>query len=74
VLKSCGLEMELAEVKGTLQKESDEHDGLRVVIRLICEDLGVALVQEASSLAVRSLWIIDRAREIARRAVRFGVQ
>ena len=31
VVKIRGLEMELSEVKDTLQKESDEHDNLRIV-------------------------------------------
>ena len=32
VVKSRGIEKELGEVKDTLQKESDEHDNLRVAI------------------------------------------
>ena len=32
VVKSCGLEKELSEVKDTLQKESDEHDNLLATI------------------------------------------
>ena len=32
VVKSRGMEKELSEVKDTLQKESDEHDNLRVVV------------------------------------------
>jgi hypothetical protein len=41
VVKSYGLEKELSEVKGSLQKESDEHDDLHVVIELVYDDLGV---------------------------------
>jgi hypothetical protein len=61
VLKRRDLETELAEAKGTLQKESNKHKGLCVAIGLVCEDLRVALAQEVSSLAVRSLRITDRA-------------
>ena len=32
VVKSRGLEKELSEVNNTLQKESDEHDNLRVAV------------------------------------------
>ena len=39
---SAGLGMELAEVRGTLQAESDEHDLLRVAIKVVFDDLGVA--------------------------------
>jgi hypothetical protein len=74
VVKSRGLEKELSEVKGSLQKESDEHDDLRVAVGLVCDDLEVIPLEETSSLAVHSLRIMDRAQEIARRAVRFGVQ
>jgi hypothetical protein len=73
-MKSCGLEKELFEVKGSLQKESDEHDDLRVAIGLVCDNLGVTPSEETSSLVVRSLRITDRAREMTRHAVRFGVQ
>jgi len=42
VMKSQGLEKELGEVKASLLKESDEHDTLRVVIQLVCDDLKLA--------------------------------
>ena len=32
VMKSCGLEKKLGEVKASLLKESDEHDILRVAV------------------------------------------
>jgi hypothetical protein len=35
VVKNCGLEKDLSEVKDSLQKESDEHDTLRVVVGLV---------------------------------------
>jgi hypothetical protein len=43
VMKSHGLEKELAEAKGSLQKESDDHDDLRVAIGLVYDDLRVTL-------------------------------
>ena len=43
VVKSRGLEKELSEVKDTLQKESDEHDNLRVTVQLVCYELKLAL-------------------------------
>jgi hypothetical protein len=39
VVNSHNLEKELAEVKDTLQKESDEHDTLRITIGVVCNDL-----------------------------------
>ena len=72
-MKSCGLEKELSEVKDTLQKESNEYNNLRVIVQLVCDELELALEQETSSLAVRATWITDRARDMARGALRFGV-
>ena len=59
VVKSRGLEKELSEVKDTLQKESEEHDNLRVAIQLVCDELELAPEQETSSLAVRTTRIMD---------------
>ena len=42
VVKSRGLEKELSEVKDTVQKESDEHDSLYVVVQLVCDELELA--------------------------------
>ena len=39
---SAGLGMELAEVRGILQAESDEHDLLRAAVGVVFDDLGVA--------------------------------
>jgi hypothetical protein len=74
VVKSRGLKKELSKVKGSLQKESDEHDDLRVAVRLVCDDLGLTPLEETSSLTVCSLRIMERAREMTRHALRFGVQ
>ena len=53
-MKSYGLEKELSKVKDTLQKESDEHDNLRVAVQLVYDELELALEQETSSLVVRA--------------------
>ena len=73
VMKSRGLEKELDEVKASLLKESDKHDTLRVTVQLVFDDLELDPEQEMSSLVVRVVWIMDRAREIARDALRFGI-
>ena len=73
VLKSRGLEKELDEVKASLLKESDEHDTLHVAIQLVYDNLELALEQETSSLAVRAVRLTDRACEIVRDTLRFGV-
>jgi hypothetical protein len=59
VVKSRGLERELTEVKDSLLKESDEHDGLRIAIQLVYDDLELAPAQETSSLVVHAIWIMD---------------
>ena len=73
VVKSRGLEKELSEVKDTLQKESDEHDNLRIAVQLVCNELKLALEQETSSLMVRATWIMDQACDMARGVLCFGV-
>ena len=52
---SAGLGMELVEVRGTLQAESDEHDLLRAIVGVVFDDLGVAQLEETSSLAARAV-------------------
>ena len=44
VMKSRNLEKELDKIKATLLKESEEHDALRVAVRLVCSDLELASV------------------------------
>jgi hypothetical protein len=73
VVKSHDLEKELSEVNDTLQKESDEHDNLRVVVQLVCNELELASEQETNSLAVHATRITDGARDMARGVLRFGV-
>ena len=73
VVKSHGLEKELSEVKDTLQKESDEHDNLCIAVQLVCDELEVVPEQETSSLVVHATQITDRAHDMARGALRFGI-
>ena len=44
VTKSHSLEKELVQVKATLLKESEEHDALRIIVQLVCNDLELAPV------------------------------
>ena len=60
-------------MKDTLQKESDEHDNLRVAIQLVCDELKLALEQETSSLAVCATRLMGRACDLARDALHFGI-
>ena len=73
VMKSHSLEKELDEVKASLLKESDEHDSLRVAVQLIFDNLELAPEQEMSSYMVCAIQIMDRACEIARDALCFGI-
>jgi len=54
--------MELAEVRGILQAESDEHDLLRATVRVVFDDLGVVRPEETSSLVARAVDITVRVR------------
>ena len=73
VVKTHGLDKEFSEVKDTVQKESDEHDNLRVTVQLVCNELELAPEQESNSLMVRATQIMDRARDMARSALHFGI-
>ena len=44
VTKSRSLEKELGEIKAILLKESEEHDALRIIVQLVCNDLELAPV------------------------------
>jgi hypothetical protein len=74
VVKSRDLEKELSEVKDSIQKENNKHETLRVTVRVVCNDLLLGPSQETSSLVVRTLQITDRACEITRHTLCFGVQ
>ena len=41
-MKSHSLEKELSKVKDTLQKESGEHDNLRIAVQLVCDEVELA--------------------------------
>jgi hypothetical protein len=58
---------------GSLQKEHDEQEALRVTIVLACDDLSMTLEQEGSSLVVRATRLVDRVLEATRLALGFGV-
>ena len=73
VVKSRGLEKEFSEVKDTIQKESDKHDNLCVIVELVYDELKLASKQETSSLTIHATWIIDQAHDMARDALHFGV-
>jgi transcriptional regulator NrdR family protein len=73
VVKSRGLE-ELSKVKGSLQKDSNEHDDLRAAVGMVCDNLRVTPPEEVSSLAVCALRITELASEMMWHALRFGVQ
>ena len=73
VVKSHGLEKELSEVKDTLQKESDEHNNMCVTVQLVYDELELAPEQETSLFAVHTIRIMDRACDMARGTLRFGI-
>jgi hypothetical protein len=73
VVKSRGLEKELSKVKGSPQKESDKHDDLRIAVGLVYDNLRVTPLEETSLLAVHSLQIMERAREMTQHTLRFGI-
>ena len=61
---SARLGTELAEVRGILQAESDEHDLLRAVVGVVFDDLGVARPEETGSLAARAADITAWVRQL----------
>ena len=72
-MKSRNLEKELDKIKATLLKENEEHDALGVVVQLVCSDLKLVPAQETSLFVVHAVRIMDWAHDIARDALRFGV-
>ena len=72
-MKSRVLEKELGKVKASLLKESNEHDALCITVQLVFDDLELVPKAETSSYAVRVVRIMDRAREITREVLCFGV-
>ena len=61
---SVGLGTELAEVRGTLQVESDQHDLLCSTIVVVCDDLQVAQEEGTSSLSTHSTGITARVGQL----------
>jgi hypothetical protein len=80
VMAWAGLEDKLTEevvksreLGGSLQKEHDEHEALRVTVGLAYDDLSLTPKQEGISLVVRATWIVNLACETMRLALSFGV-
>jgi hypothetical protein len=80
IMAWAGLEDKLIEevvksrdLGGSLLKEHDEHEAMRIAISLSCDDLSLTLEQEGSSIAVRVTWLTDRAHETARLMLGFGI-
>ena len=69
----AGLGKELAEVRGILQAESDEHDLLRAAIVVVFDDLGVAQPEETNSLAARAAGITARVGQLEEDAFHTGI-
>ena len=60
---------ELAEAQRSLQAEIDEHDLLRVALRVVCDDLEVVGPEGTSSPVARAIDIMARARQLEREAL-----
>ena len=65
---SVGLGTELAEVRGILQAESDEHDLLHAAVGVVFDDLGVARPEETGSPAAHAMDIMVRVRQLEENA------
>ena len=65
---SARLGTELAEVRGTLQAETDEHDLLRAAVGVVFDDLGVARPEETSSLVAHAAAITARVSQLEENA------
>ena len=70
---SARLGTELAEVRGTLQAESDEHDLLRAAVGVVFDDLGLAQPKETSSLAARAAAITAWVGHLEENAFHAGI-
>ena len=70
---SAGLGTELAKVRRILQAESDEHDLLRAVVRVVFDDLGVARSEKTGSLAARAVDIMAQVRQLEENAFHAGI-
>jgi len=65
---SVGLGTELAEVRGILQAESDEHDLLHAAVGVVFDDLGVVRSEETRSLAAHAMDITAWVRQLEENA------
>ena len=70
---SAGLGMELDEVRGTLQAESDEHDLLRAAVGVVFDDLGVVRPEETGPLVAHAVDIMARVRQLEENAFNAGI-
>ena len=70
---SAGLGMDLAEVWGILQAESDENDLLRATVGVVFDDLGVARPEETGSLVARVVDITAWVCQLEENAFHAGI-
>ena len=67
------LDKELAEVRGILQTESDEHDLLQATVGVVIDALRVVQPMETSSLAARAVGITARVGQLEEDAFHAGI-
>ena len=70
---SVGLGTKLAEVRGLLQVESDQHDLLCSAVMVVCVDLQVAQEEGTSSLTTRAAGITARVGQLEEDAFHTGI-
>ena len=70
---SARLGKELAEVRGILLAESDEHDLLCTAVGVVFDDLGVAQPDETNSLAAHAMGITARVGRLEEDAFHIGI-
>ena len=70
---SVKLEKELGHVRRTLQTESDEHDRLQAVVRVVLDALKVVEPVETSPLAARAAGITARVGQLEESAFHTGI-
>ena len=67
------LEKELAEVRGILRVESDEHDLLQTIIGVVTDALEVARPEGSSSLAARATGVMAWVGQLEEDAFHVGI-
>ena len=70
---STGLVKELAEVRGILQTESNEHNLLQAAVRVVIDDLRVAQPEGTSSLVACATGITARVGQLEEDAFHAGI-